>query len=202
MIDWAALDEIEAGNNGWRSAFPELSTNYVPGEGDNPEAFIIGEAPGATEDVQRRPFVGAAGVVLRQLMALANLSADSEGLLEPNCWLTNVVKFRPPKNRNPTPSEVKAARPWLMKEWEAVGSPKLIIPVGGSALKAVTGRQHTSILRAAGKNHDYRSAYTGQILHIWPMVHPSFGLRNPTVQPLLEKDWEALGVWRTRGGAR
>lgn len=200
MIDWAALDEIEDGNHGWRSAFPDLSTTYVPGEGDNPEAFIIGEAPGALEDVQRRPFVGSAGVVLRQLMDIADLRAGHT--IPPdvaNCWLTNVVKFRPPKNRNPTALEVKAARPWLMKEWEAVGSPKLIIPVGGIALKAVTGRQHISILRAAGKNHDYLSAYTGQILHIWPMVHPSFGLRNPAVQPLLEKDWEALGAWRKHG---
>lgn len=198
MIDWAALDAIEVGNRGWRSAFPELSTTYVPGEGDNPEAFIIGEAPGAQEEIHQRPFVGSAGIVLRQLMEIADLYSEHRSLETgaPNCWLTNVVKFRPPKNRNPTPSEVKAARPWLMKEWEAVGSPKLIIPVGGIALKAVTGRQHISILRAAGKNHDYLSAYTGQILHIWPMVHPSFGLRNPAVQPLLEKDWEALGAWR------
>jgi DNA polymerase len=174
----------------------------VPGEGDNPQAFIIGEAPGAQEDIAGRPFVGAAGAVLRQLMQIADLQSGvlpdgthGAGRWAGNCWLTNVLKFRPPGNRNPTDTEIKAFRPLLMDEWEAVGAPSLIIPVGSVALRAVTGKP-MSILRTAGKHHSYLSAKTGKQLHIWPMVHPAFGLRTPDVQPMLEADWENLGRWR------
>lgn len=211
-IDWEELDEIEDGNHGWRAALQDttdgvkgmsnLSAVYVSGEGDNPEAFIIGEAPGAQEEIQQRPFVGPAGVAMRDLMAIAGLYAEvtyvgdnQNGIAHvPNCWLTNVVKFRPPKNRKPTPIEIQAARPWLLREWKAVGSPQLIIPVGGVALHAVLGKPQ-SILRSAGKLHTAVSR-EGKTLFIWPMVHPSFGLRTPTIQPLLEQDWEKLGEWR------
>jgi DNA polymerase len=128
-------------------------------------------------------------------MQLAELHTDST-LMDPNCWLTNVVKFRPPMNRNPTETEIRAFRPWLFKEWEAVGAPRLIVPIGGIALRAVTGK-YISILKAAGKCHWYKSKQDRE-LAIWPMVHPSFGLRNPPVQPLLEQDWEALGEWRRK----
>ena len=203
-IDWDELGRIEDGNHGWRAALQDttdgvkgmsnLSDVYVSGEGDNPEAFIFGEAPGAQEELLRRPFVGPSGRVMRDLMAIAGLRAGrpwvfKEGPL--NCWLTNTVKFRPPRNRRPTPLEIKAARPWLSAEWKAVGKPRLIIPVGGVALEAITGRQQ-SILVAAGKCHNYRSK-EGRELFIWPMVHPSYGLRgDPQVQELLEQDWENL----------
>jgi len=203
MIDYDALEEM-ALEQQYMAAFSGLSKTYVPGEGDNPTAFIIGEAPGADEDVRRRPFVGPAGQVLRQLMVLADLWAssvqDSTGVNRypgaPNCWLTNVVKFRPPKNRKPTDSEIKASREYLIREWVAVGSPKLIIPVGGIALRAVTGKP-ISILRAAGKCHKYLSAHTGKTLYIWPMVHPSYAMRlqNEQLNELLEQDWERLGNW-------
>lgn len=197
MIKWGALDRVADEHKDRVNLFPSLGHKYVAGEGDNPEAFIIGEAPGATEEIQGRPFVGQAGQVLRQLMALADLRAGRpyvfrEGPL--NCWVTNVLKFRPPKNRAPTEAEIMAFRPLLMDEWTAVGSPKLIIPVGGIALRAVTSKP-LSILRAAGKHHRYIS-HLGVELDIWPMVHPSFGLRTPWAQPLLEQDWEKLGKWR------
>ena len=199
-IDWDALTDAEVKYCG-DERFEELSDITVLGEGDNPEAFIFGEAPGAQEETKRRPFVGPAGVVMRDLMAVAGFysSADDkrwDGLEGgPNCWLTNTIKFRPPRNRKPTPLEIKAARPWLRAEWAAVGKPQLIIPVGGVALEAITGRQQ-SILVAAGKCHNYRSK-EGRELFIWPMVHPSYGLRGgPQVQELLEQDWENLARWR------
>src|SRR5688500_16998698 len=121
MINWERLGDIEDGNHGWRAALAydgtghalcDLSSVYVAGEGDNPEAFIIGEAPGAQEEAQQRPFVGPAGVVMRDLMAIAGLYAHIPRDGKPkvinnrhgleNCWLTNVVKFRPPRNRKPT----------------------------------------------------------------------------------------------------
>jgi DNA polymerase len=198
-IKYGALDRIRLAHEDLLPLFPALQgRRYVPGEGDNPQAFIIGEAPGAQEDIAGRPFVGAAGNVLRQLMDIAGLWA-TDSRCDPskpaNCWLTNVLKFRPPGNRNPTDVEIKAFRPLLMDEWEAVGAPSLIIPVGSVALRAVTGKP-MSILRTAGKHHSYLSAKTGKQLHIWPMVHPAFGLRTPDVQPMLEADWGNLGRWR------
>lgn len=201
MIKWGVLSRIADDAEDLRGVFPQLSTaKYVGGEGDSPEAFIIGEAPGGDEDIARRPFVGPAGKVLRQLMALANLRATPtgtfDGALNPNCWLTNVVKFRPPKNRTPTPTEVLAFRPLLRREWHAVGRPALIIPVGGVALWAVAGKQ-LSILRAAGKCHYYK-AKDGSKLAIWPMVHPSYGMRSGSeqLQEVLEQDWIKLREWR------
>jgi len=209
-IDTDALGAVEDCCWEWRSAFPNLGEIYVPGEGVNEYAddgealaFIIGEAPGAQEVMYRRPFIGPAGQVLRDLMLLADLCStdqwshgsdkfpETTGVVKPNCWLTNVVKFRPPGNRKPTDAEIKVARPSLRREWLAVGSPDIIIPVGSTALEAVLGHRE-SILRSAGKCHKATSK-AGNPLYIWPMVHPSFGLRNPAVQPVLERDWERLG---------
>lgn len=199
-IDWVKLEWVEQEAHALRSVFPSLSKNYVPGEGDNARAFIIGEAPGATEDITRRPFTGKCAV-LRDLMAIAGYKAERNGTVpedgwQPNCWLTNVVKFRPPGNRNPSNAEIKAFRRLLQDEWVAVGSPSVIIPVGGIALSAVFGRA-MSILRSAGRCHTMLSAYTGKPLYIWPMVHPAFGLRaGEQMQELIEQDWEKLARWR------
>lgn len=197
MIDWDALDELEeeADRNG---AFRDLTGVYVPGEGDNPIAFIIGEAPGAQDVIRRRPFVDAAGSVLRDLMATAGLHVRHPWFTnddpEANCWLTNVVKFRPPVRngtRRPTPEEVAAARPYLRQEWVAVGRPQIIIPLGGVALQAITG-VIAPITAVAGKLMTFPSRPD---MYVWPMVHPAFGLRTPAAQPLIEKDWEALAAW-------
>lgn len=201
-IDYYALDRIEFTHKGWRAlAFPKLSTRYVAGEGDNPEAFIIGEAPGAQEEIMGRPFVGPAGRILRQLMEFADLRSYPRPLQGTpiNCWLTNVVKFRPPKNATPSDDMIRSIRAQLRGEWRAVGYPSLIIPVGKPALSAVTGNYKISILRAAGKCHYYTSKSTGKELAIWPMVHPSYGIRNPAIQPLLEQDWVKLAEWRASG---
>ncbi len=193
MIDWDELERLETEQYA-HLAFNALAGPFVTGEGDNPIAMIIGMAPEAQEVIKGRPFVGPAGRVLRDLMDIARLwSTDSpcDPSLPANCWLTNVVKFRPPSNRKPTPAEIAAARPYLRREWIAVGRPRVIIPVGGTALQAVTGVT-LSITRVAGKLMTFPSSPD---MFIWPMVHPAFGLRTPAVQPLLEKDWQALADW-------
>lgn len=201
-INYSALDRVEIHYRDIQKKFPSLSERYVPGEGDSPKAFIIGEAPGADEDVQLRPFVGRAGMVMRQLMRLAELYANptvsTQDKNYANCWLTNVSKFRPPKKRKPLEVEVKAFRAPLFHEYYAVGAPKLIIPVGSSALYAVTGK-HISILKTAGKAHRYTTKQGAEVT-IFPMVHPSFAIRQNSeqLQELLEEDWERLGKWRSR----
>lgn len=209
-VDWPAIDDVQTTMElrrsllgpGDRSAFNALSRVYVPGEGGGDiRAMIIGEAPGAQEEVKRRPFVGPAGRVLRDLMAVAGLYASPrqnprEHPEWPNCWLTNVVHYRPPSNRKPHRHEIAASRPFMRDEWLAVGQPDLIICVGGVALEAVTGKR-LSILAEAGKVHWFTSR-RGRRMAIWPMVHPAFGLRNPAMQPLLEKDWITLARFMSK----
>lgn len=212
------LDKIEHLHRLWRRQrkAANLSHIYVGGEGekDQPIAMLIGEAPGGHEEIQKRPFVGNAGIVLRDLMAMAGLyplawksgavgpnyeppMVDPAGGYAPNCWLTNVVKFRPPRNRTPEPVEIMSVRSLLRLEWNAINQPQVIIPIGGVALHALYGRR-ISILATAGKCREQMSATVpGLRLFIWPMVHPSYGLRsgNPHIQDLLERDWQKLRHW-------
>lgn len=200
MINWEELEAIE---NGWKQIrserFRGLSSTYIGGEGDNPEAFIVGTAPGAQETAKGRPFIDPPGLVLRQLMELAGLFTSLRPLQEPkpNCWLTNVVKFRPPKNRAPTEVEIKAAKPLLLREWLAVGKPRLIIPIGKTALQVLTNKRFLPM----GKPHYYVSRSTDEdapTLMIWPMIPPSYVLHRKErgLEKLVESHWERLGVWR------
>lgn len=184
MVNWMALDRIEDEQRK-NLAFENLSKTYVPGEGpENPWAFVLGEAPGAQEDAYRRPFVGPAGTVLRQLLTSVGLSDEDD------CWITNTVKFRPPGNKTPNDQLIEAARPYIRREWKAVGRPTVVIAVGGVALRALFGtKRRLSILKIAGKHIEMKG------LDVWPMVHPSFGIRNPALVPVLERDWDKLAVW-------
>lgn len=175
----------------------------VPGEGDNPIAMLIGEAPGAYEAVRKRPFVGPAGIVLRQLMSIAGLYATgvanktdwaaTEWL--PNCWLTNVVKYRPLRNRTPSLEEIKDSRAYLTAEWRAIGSPDIVITIGATALTAITGRQQSVVAKAGQMFSNYKSEREPQAIVVWPMIHPAFALRNERIRPIVESHWNKLGEW-------
>ena len=196
--DRTELERIELKHLGWRATkAPDLHGQYVGGEGEDehPRVMIIGEAPGAEEVMRKRPFVGPAGRVLRQLMEVARLSTTiSPTVLEPNCWLTNVVKFRPPRNRTPFPAEIMSVRHLLREEWKAVGAPRVVIAVGGVALHAVLGKRE-SVLYTSGEPQQFYSLRSHVDVFLWPMIHPSYGLRNKSAQPMMERDWEHLGGW-------
>jgi uracil-DNA glycosylase family 4 len=174
------------------SAFNHLrqpGIRLVPGYGKNPYVFIVGEAPGATENEKGKPFVGKAGRVLRQLMQLANLSTDK------NCWLTNVLKYRPPRNRNPTTQEIKDSKPYLRREWNYIYKPKILVPVGGIALFALG--VEGGIMMHAG-NRITRTIQQRSVYEIWPMIHPAFALRNEAYQSIVESHWTKFGEWLER----
>ncbi len=176
-----ALEHVEKDSIQLQSVFPALSrSRYVGGEGpdENVQAFIVGEAPSAIESINRRPFVGRSGMVLRQLIRL--------GGLEPSqCWLTNLLKFKTPGNRHPTVTEIKAFRLPLQAEWVAVGAPKLIITVGSAAWQAIVGvGQH-----AEGPVQ----VVNGTI--VYPMHHPRVAFGNTEAQEQIEKEWETLKNW-------
>lgn len=207
-FDADTMDKVERCYRTWRSTYGrQLSERYVPGEGcekGEPScvAFIIGEAPGAQEDLKKRPFVGDSGLVLRELMAAAGLfTGFTPHFGTANCWLTNTVKFRPPGNRTPDSDMIKTVRNLLRLEWTAVGMPQVIIPVGSVALEAVLGHK-ASILRMAGELTHMDSQHARPQVHaLWPMVHPAFVLRESNdktrarMQKLVEKDWTNLGSW-------
>lgn len=196
--DRTPLEVLELKHLAWRAKHAQdMSDVYVGGEGENeqPPVMLIGEAPGAEEVLRHRPFVGKSGRVLRQLMEVAGLFTGYAPYFgNANCWLTNVVKFRPPRNRTPYPDEINTVRSLLRNEWICIGKPRIIIPVGNTALAAVVGRQ-TSILKHSGWLHKVLSNVDGKDLYIWPMIHPSYGLHNPAIQPVMEEDWINFGKW-------
>jgi DNA polymerase len=156
----------------------EASTQLVPGEGPASAAVvIIGEAPGAKEDAAGRPFVGAAGKRLDALLAEA-------GLVRDEVFITNVVKGRPPKNRDPKAPEVAHHWPWL-EEQLALIKPKLLVPLGRHALarfapEAKIGEVHGTVVEDDG-------------LRLFPLYHPAAALHNPTLKATLVQDAQALG---------
>lgn len=180
-----------------QDAFVGMSDRYVPGEGScTPDVMLIGEAPGAQEDQQLRPFVGTSGQVLRQLMDNVGLWV-SDSKCTPtrpaNAYLTNVVKFRPTRNRTPTWSEIRQARPLLRLEWVILGRPLIIITLGTTAYAAVTGKQR-GLIMVVGKPR-YPVSRSGLLMTHWPMWHPAYGLRTPAVRAEIENDWQELSKW-------
>ena len=106
----------------------KAATNAVPGEGDpDAELFFFGEAPGYNEDLQGRPFVGQAGKLLEKTL-LSEL-----GLTRDQVYITNIIKYRPPDNRDPYPAEIEACAGWLDRQIEVI-SPKIIATLGRYSL--------------------------------------------------------------------
>lgn len=152
-----------------------MSSTFVPGTGSlTPLVMFIGEAPGRTEDREGKPFVGAAGKVLNDLLAAVGLARE-------DCWITNVVKYRPVwtdlgssgqrkvRNRTPDPHEVEAARPYLAREVRAL-RPKVIVPLGATALRCVDygatqGRLRRSRLTTVGAWTWYPTYHPAAVLY-------------------------------------
>lgn len=151
--------------------------NSVPGEGPgNAEIMFIGEGPGFNENEQGRPFVGAAGKFLDELLAQA-------GLKRSEVWIGNVVKCRPPGNRDPLPEELKACDDYLERQITAI-NPKIIITLGrfsmGKYLPGVKISQVHGQMRRIG-NH-----------FIIAMFHPAAALHQAALKPSIEKDFAQL----------
>jgi DNA polymerase len=156
----------------------ENATNMVPGEG-NPDAevIVVGEAPGRNEDEQGRPFVGRAGKLLDELLAEAGLAREQ-------VFITNVVKARPPNNRDPRAGEVAHHMPWLEAQLALI-QPRLVVPLGRHALA------HFSQARIA-EVHGTELIERGRAL--FPLYHPAAAMYNQTLRPTLFADARALAA--------
>ncbi|MDQ4125208.1 MAG: uracil-DNA glycosylase [Actinomycetota bacterium] len=153
------------------------ATNLVPGEG-NPDADVVfvGEAPGASEDKQGRPFVGNAGRLLDRLL-------EDAGLVRDDVFITNVVKARPPKNRDPKVPEVRHYLPWLLAQLDVI-EPRLVIPLGRHPLAHFA--PDVKITEAHGR------VLETDRWRLFPMFHPAAALHNPSLRETLHVDARAL----------
>lgn len=148
-------------------------TKVVPGEGpEDAEIVFIGEAPGWHEDQQGRPFVGPAGQFLDQLLA-------SIGLRREQVYIANVIKCRPPQNRDPLPAEIESCRPWLDRQIEII-HPKMIVTLGRYSLARYFPNE------TIGKVHG-KPRKIGSIIY-YPMYHPAAALHQGSLRRTIEAD--------------
>ena len=160
--------------------------NAVPGEGNLDAAvMLIGEAPGYWEDVKGRPFVGAAGKILDEMLSKAGISRS-------DVYITNVVKCRPPENRDPQNSEIETCTPYLDRQIKIV-KPKFIVTLGrhaASYILAKAGIETESITKIHGKV--YEANLFGFEVFIIPVYHPAAALYNAKYLDELYKDFQLL----------
>lgn len=160
--------------------------NAVPGEGKRSSPLMfIGEAPGVTEDAVGRPFVGAAGALLTQVM-------EACGIPRGEVYITNVVKCRPPGNREPTPEEVEACSVYLESQILLL-KPKLIVTLGnvaGRKVFSMAGLEWGGVMRMRGRN--YKASVLGLEVSVIPTLHPAAALYNPPLRALLEEDMKSV----------
>jgi len=179
------LEELHAAMNSFDAGALSDGARQAVFSRGNPEAnlMIIGEAPGRDEDIQGKPFVGRSGQLLDRMMGAI-------GLGEQDFYVTNVVNWRPPQNRNPKPEEIEMCRPFLERHVE-LAQPKILLLVGGISMTALTGI--TGIMKNHGQWTDVIIAE--QTYPALPLYHPAFLLRRPE----LKKDaWRDLLNLRER----
>ena len=153
-------------------------TMAVPGEGSpHADVMFIGEGPGFNEDRQGRPFVGAAGQFLNELLS-------SIGLRREDVYITNMVKCRPPNNRDPFPGEIDACSHHLDEQIAAI-QPKIIVPLGRHALARWFPSESIGKLRARPR--------TFGALTLFPLYHPAAALHNGGLRSTIEEDFAKLG---------
>ena len=159
----------------------EDATQLVFGEG-NPDAklYFLGEAPGQSEDKQGRPFVGRAGKLLNTLL-------ERIGMQRADVYISNIVRFRPPNNRPPTPAEIAAFLPYVNEEI-AIIKPLLIVTLGRFSLAKFLPTE--KITQAHGTLHTVD--WQGRRIHVFPLYHPAAALRNPQMRSALEEDFDKI----------
>lgn len=152
----------------------------VPGEGPpRPKVMFVGEAPGRKEDLEGKPFVGRAGKLLDELLAVA-------GLKRKNVFITSVVKCRPPKNRKPKRAEREACNPYLIEQIKLI-KPRIIVMLGNVALKTMLGKKVKSGIMKIHR----KVIWHGDTIY-FPTFHPAAGIRSTRTKKKLVEDFKRL----------
>lgn len=175
----AALEKLNAAWSKKDLPLKAAATHAVPGEGNpNTDILFIGEAPGKNEDEQGRPFVGAAGKFLDELIA-------SIGFKREDIFIANIIKHRPPGNRDPLPDEIEAYTPWLAEQIDII-NPPLIVTLGRFSMAYLLG-PNFSITKIHGQPKRMKS---GRV--VVPMYHPAAALYNGSLRPILAADFKKI----------
>jgi DNA polymerase len=175
-----AFGEVVAGCT--RCALAEGRTQVVFGSGDpNADLMFVGEAPGFHEDKQGQPFVGAAGKLLEQLLA-------GIGLTRGQVYICNVLKCRPPGNRDPLPDEIEACESHLWRQIELI-RPRVVATLGNFATKLLSGKP-TGITRVHG--HEQETTLGGRRVLLYPLYHPAAALYTPRMLEVLQSDFRRI----------
>jgi uracil-DNA glycosylase len=165
----------------------EQATQLVFG-GGNPdsEVVFIGEAPGKNEDLQGKPFVGAAGKFLDEMLESASLKRD-------DIYITNIVKYRPPSNRDPLPDEKKAFLPYLQSQLEVI-APKVVVTLGRHSTNCFL--PDLQISKAHGQPKRVKLQFKKDVLEvvILPLFHPAAALYNGGMRQTLIDDFSAIPI--------
>ena len=155
-------------------------TKVVFGTGDpNADLMFVGEAPGADEDEQGMPFVGRSGQLLTKIIEAIGLSRD-------DVYIANVIKCRPPQNRNPEPDEIETCEPFLFRQIDVI-KPRVIVTLGKFAAQTLL-RSEDPISKLRGRMFDYHGA------KLIPTFHPAYLLRNPSSK---REVWEDMKLVKT-----
>ena len=179
----ATLEELRAVLERFEGCgLKRMASSLVFADGDpSARVMLVGEAPGAEEDRSGVPFVGRGGRLLDRMLAAIGL--DRTGV-----YIANVVPWRPPGNREPTPQEVAECLPFVKRQIE-LSDPDILVPMGKAALSALTGNRD-GITRARGRWGEY---HTGRrAVRMLPMLHPAYLLRQPAHKALAWRDWRTL----------
>jgi DNA polymerase len=179
-----SLEQLRAALSGFEGCeLKRHATNLVFADG-NPSGgiMLIGEAPGADEDRQGLPFVGRAGQLLDRMLAAIGLDRQK-------VYITNIVNWRPPGNREPSPEEAALCLPFLHRHIE-LANPKLLILLGAVPVRHLTGLQ--GILRHRGRWETYRCLTSGREVPVMLTLHPAYLLRQPSAKRLAWQDLTAI----------
>jgi uracil-DNA glycosylase family 4 len=161
-----------------RCGLGDTRTSLVFGVGNPASRLVfVGEAPGRDEDAQGEPFVGEAGQLLTRII-------EAMGFSRQDVYICNVIKCRPPGNRNPSPEEVGACHPFLLRQIQAI-APEVIVALGTFAAQTLL-RTREPISRLRGRFHDYHG------IQLMPTFHPAYLLRNPAMKREVWDDMKAV----------
>jgi uracil-DNA glycosylase len=188
MNKQAELDKIASEIKAFKGLeIARKATKAVPGEGDpNAKLMFIGEAPGFNEDREGRPFVGQAGKLLEKTL-------NGIGLQRSEVYITNIVKFRPPDNRDPFPEEIEACKDWLDRQI-AVIEPKIIVTLGRFSMAKFIPGVTISRIHGIARNVDFQiSNFKFQIV-VFPMYHPAAALRATSMMNEFISDFNKLNT--------
>jgi uracil-DNA glycosylase len=169
-------------SNCTKCALHETRTKTVFGAGNaDAELMFVGEAPGAEEDRQGLPFVGRAGQLLNQLL-------EEVGMKREDVFIANVLKSRPPGNRDPQPEEIQACEPYLFEQVRLI-EPKVVCTLGNFATKLLSGSP-TGITKVRGTPQVHQLG--GRTVFLLPLLHPAAALRTPAMKEQLRADFATI----------